>query len=215
MQADLEDLPTPFQLGIIYLAIQAILATGTFGGVGMRDHSEFVGFLEQQARTYRRLLEDMFGQGDQRFVFGSIKQSIDKGDVPHTNFPNGFHFNGGCVVDIHISEWPWQHCCYGQGTWQLAHESVHLLDPGVDGTATFLEEGLATWFQDEPTFQIDVVKKYIERGTAHTQHYTVAKELARIDHRFGNEGDFGRLIEPNSRGGQRVGLEPAILVDRP
>ena len=143
----------------------------------MRTHSEFMGFLEQQARTYRRLLEDRFGQCDQQFVFGSIKKSIDEDDEPHTNFPNGFHFKGGCVVDIHISEWPWQHCCYDQGAWQLAHESVHLLDPGVNGTATFLEEGLATWFQDEPTFHIDVVKKYIERGTKHTQHYTVAKEL--------------------------------------
>ena len=143
----------------------------------MRDHSEFMGFLDQQARRYRRLLEDMFGQCDQRFVFGSIKKAIDEDDVPRTHFPDGFHLNGGCVVDIHISEWPWQHCCYDQGTWQLAHESVHLLDPGVDGTATFLEEGLATWFQDEPTFHIDVVQRYIERGITHSQDYTVAKEF--------------------------------------
>ena len=153
----------------------------------MCDHSEFIGFLDQQARRYRGLLENMFGQCDQRFVFGSIKKSIRKDDAPHTNFPNEFHLNGGCVVDIHISEWPWQHCycdqgtwqhCYcDQGTWQLAYESVHLLDPVVNGKATFLEEGLATWFQDEPTFHIDVVQKYIERGITHPQDYTVAKEL--------------------------------------
>ena len=115
----------------------------------MRDHSEFMEFLDQQARRYRRQLEDMFGQCDRRFVFGSIKKTVNRDDPPHTNFPDGFHFNGCCVVDIHISEWPWQQCCYDQGTWQLAHESVHLLDPVADGKATLLEEGLATWFQNE------------------------------------------------------------------
>ena len=143
----------------------------------MRDHSEFVGFLEQQARRYRGLLEDIFGQCDQRFVFGSIKQSIYKDSVPHTGFETKFHCDGGCVVNIHISERPWKHCWCDQGTWQLAHESVHLLDPVVAEKATFLEEGLATWFQDEPTFHIEVVKKYIEKGITHQQHYTVAKEL--------------------------------------
>ena len=143
----------------------------------MRTYSEFMEFLDQQARTYRGHLEDMFGQCDRRFVFGSIKRSINRDDAPHTNFPNGFHFNDGCVVDIHISEWPWQHCCKDQGSWQLAHESVHLLDPVEKGDSTFLEEGLATWFQDEPTYHHDVVQIYIEQGITHPQDYTVAKEL--------------------------------------
>ena len=145
--------------------------------IGMHDNSEFLKFLEQQALQYRGILEDMFGPRDQRFVFGSIKKSIDEGDIPYTYFPNGFHFNGGCVVDVHISGCPWQKCYRNQGTWQLAHESVHLLDPGKRGTATFLEEGLATWFQDEPKYHIDVVKKYIEQGQPHTRYYEEAKEL--------------------------------------
>ena len=143
----------------------------------MRDHSEFMGFLDQQALRYRRLLEDMFGQYDQRFVFGSIKKSIREDDLPHTQYPNGFHFKGGCVVDIRISEEPWQHCYCNQATWQLAHESVHLLDPVKGGASTFLEEGLATWFQDEPKFHSNVVQRYIERGITHPPAYAEAKEL--------------------------------------
>lgn len=143
----------------------------------MRTHSEFIRFLDQQARTYRGRLEDMFGQCDPRFVFGSIKKTVNIDDPPHTNFPDGFHFNGGCVVDIHISEEPWQHCYCNQATWQLAHESVHLLDPVEKGDSTFLEEGVATWFQDEPTYHHDVVRRYIERGIRHPEEYAVAKEL--------------------------------------
>ena len=130
----------------------------------MRDDSEFVKLLEQQALRYRGILEDIFGPCDPRFVFGSIKKSTDKDDVPCTNFPNGFHLEGGCVVDIHISECPWQNCYHNQGTWQVAHESVHLLDPGEYGTATVLEEGLATWFQNETKYHSGVVREYIKRG---------------------------------------------------
>ena len=142
----------------------------------MHDHSEFVGFLNQQAHIYRELLENMFGQCDQRFVFGSIKKSKD--GTPRTHFPEEFHLNGGCVVDIHISEEPWQYCYYNQGTWQLAHESVHLLDPVEKGDSTFLEEGLATWFQDEPKYHIAVVQEYIEQARAtHEPDYKEAKGL--------------------------------------
>ena len=35
----------------------------------------------------------------------------------------------------------------GEAEWQLAHESVHLLDP-VRGGTTVLEEGVAAWFQN-------------------------------------------------------------------
>ena len=143
----------------------------------MKETLQYVEFLEGQAYRYRTILQDMLGPFDCRFVFGSIKKSIDEEDVPQTNFPGGFHLNGGCVVDIHISSWPWENRSPDQGAWQVAHESVHLLDPGVGGSATFLEEGLATWFQDEPKFHIEAVRAYIERGVTHTRHYKVAREL--------------------------------------
>ena len=143
----------------------------------MHNRAEFIKFLEKQALRYREILESMFGPCDKRFVFGTIKKSIDN-DVPHTHFPNRLHTSGLRFVDIHISEWPWQHCCLDQGTWQVAHESVHLLDPGVFGSANFLEEGLATWFQDEIEYHIDEVKKYIQRGkNRHSENYCLAKEL--------------------------------------
>ena len=152
----------------------------------MRDRLEFMGFLDQQALMYRGLLEDMFGQCDQRFVFGKIKKSIRKDDQPRTQYPNGFHFKGGCVVDIHISEEPWQCCHRDRGTWQLAHESVHLLDPVERGASTFLEEGLATWFQNEPKFHTNVMQvyivmqEYIERSRSikdSPDYYDEAEEL--------------------------------------
>ena len=128
----------------------------------MRDRVKFILFLSQQAKTYRERLEGMFGQCDQRFVLGSIKESIREDGRPHTQYPNEFHFKGDCRVDIHIGKDPWQDCNYNWATWQLAHESVHLLDPVKDGKATFLEEGLAAWFQNEPRFHSNRVQEYIK-----------------------------------------------------
>lgn len=146
----------------------------------MDGHTDFVKFLEKQVLRYREILEGKFGPYDQKFVFGTIKITPYEEDVPHTNFPDNFHTNGGCVVDIHISRWPWQHECRDQGTWQVAHESVHLLDPGPLTTANYLEEGLATWFQDEIEYHIEEVKNYIRQGkNNHSRDYRMARELVR------------------------------------
>ena len=144
--------------------------------VEMSDR-RFKRFLYQQAHRYRKRLEGMFGRCDQRFVFGSIRETTNKKDVPQTDFPNGFHFNDGCVVDIHISKEPWQNHWCNQATWQIAHESVHLLDPVEAGYSTFLEEGLATWFQDEPKHHIATVQEYIRPEMGHEPAYAEAKEL--------------------------------------
>ena len=42
---------------------------------------------------------------------------------------------------------------------QLAHETVHLLDPGLLGTATYLEEGVAVAFSHhvQPRYGINIV----------------------------------------------------------
>lgn len=147
----------------------------------MTDRSEFIKFLERQVHLYKAQLEGMFGKCDEGFVFGTIKKSTMKStgnsSVPHTEYPDTFHFGGNCLVDVHISEWPWDHCSYDQGAWQVAHECVHLLDPVVYGTANYLEEGLATWFQDEPRFHADAVQRYIRRNTPPSQNYALAKRL--------------------------------------
>lgn len=139
-----------------------------------RLHQHFVQYLEQQVRYYLDILERMFGPRDPRFEFGTIRKSED--NIPCTYFPRGYYEGGGCVVDIWIGDWPWDHCSYDQGTWQVAHECVHLLDPGVGGTTNFLEEGLASWFQGEQQFHSDIVKRYIARSK-HSPHYKEAKDL--------------------------------------
>ena len=137
----------------------------------------FVDHLERQIRKYRSILEGLFGKCDPRFVFGTVVKSTNENNVPQTYFRGRYHTNGNCVVDIHISEHPWENCVHGQGTWQVAHECVHLLDPGIGGTANVLEEGLATWFQDEPCFHDDKVRRYIQTNSSHSPPYHEAKQL--------------------------------------
>ena len=61
---------------------------------------------------------------------------------------------------------------------QIAHECVHLLDPGLMGTTNFLEEGLATWFQDEPDYHREWLHEYISRMPAkHSSAYREARQL--------------------------------------
>lgn len=136
--------------------------------------SQFVKYLERHLRRYREILEDRFGPCDPKFVFGSFRKSVN--NMPRTHFPYGYHTNGNCIVDIHLSDFSWEHCSLDQGPWQVAHECVHLLDPGTGGT-TVLEEGLATWFQDESEFHDAAVRRYIIRNEPHPNNYESAKQL--------------------------------------
>ena len=138
------------------------------------NRQEYVESLESEVQRYKKLLKNLIGPGDPRFVFGTIRQSED--NTPRIFFPAGYHMEGGCMVDIHISDFPWEHCSPDQGKWQVAHECVHLLDPGIHGTANFLEEGLATWFQNEPQFHDDTVRHYIARNSRNLL-YDAAKDL--------------------------------------
>ena len=135
---------------------------------------QFLTHLQCQADKYIELLESMLGPHDPRFALGTIGRSRD---VPRTHYPNGYHMNGNCVVDIHIGEHPWDHHCYDQGTWQIAHECVHFLDPCQMNDANYLEEGLAMWFQDESQFHDDNVQMYIACNTFHPEPYATAKTL--------------------------------------
>ena len=138
------------------------------------NRQNYVQSLEFEVRRYQEILEDLFGPCDSRFVFGTIRKSED--NTPRTFFPNNYYTNGGCIVDIHISDFPWEHYSPDQGKWQVAHECVHLLNP-ESGTTKFLEEGLATWFQNEPRFHDDAVKQYIKRNTKTNGSYASAKNL--------------------------------------
>ena len=141
----------------------------------MNNQKKFVTNLENKVMKYLTILEEKFGPPDPRFVFGTILKSIDV--FPRIHFPSDYNLNGGCDVNIHIGDYPWKNCCYDQGTWQVAHECVHLLDPVLKGSANTLEEGLATWFQDETRFHDDGVKRYIARNSPHPEPYAIAKRL--------------------------------------
>lgn len=134
--------------------------------------------LEFEVRKYKKTLRPLLGPLDPRFRFGTIRKSTK--DFPRTYFPSNYHTQGGCVVDIHITGFPWEHCSPDQGRWQVAHECVHLLDPVERGETNFLEEGLATWFQDEPKFHKLLVRKYIKSKKSEIgrkPEYREAKEL--------------------------------------
>ena len=140
-------------------------------------HMEFLNCLNQHVIHYMSVLQDLFGLRDPKFVIGSIQKSTHyKGD-PQTNFPSGYHEDGGCIVDIHITPYAYQNCLYDLATWQVAHECVHLLDPIGLGGANILEEGLATWFQDTPRYHPENVQAFISTKDPHPREYAEAKEL--------------------------------------
>ena len=60
-------------------------------------------------------------------------------------------------VFAELSPKAWRH--WGFAVFQLAHESVHLLDPGRRGTATYLEEGVAVAFSHhvQPLYGTNIV----------------------------------------------------------
>ena len=138
------------------------------------SRQKYVESLESEVQRYKGILENLFGPCDPRFVFGTIRKSED--GTPRTFFRTRYYTEGGCIVDIHISDFPWEHFSPDQGKWQVAHECLHLLDPGIYGTTNFLEEGLATWFQNESRFHDDTVRQYIARNTK-TTIYDAAKDL--------------------------------------
>ena len=147
----------------------------------MNDNAAYIAFLQRKRDRYIETLEDLLGQRDQRFTLGSIGKSNNDEDAPQVYFPDTFHLNGGCIVDIQVSGSAWCRGDRHQGGWQVAHECAHLLDPG-EGTTNFLEEGLATWFQCEPKCHEATVKGYIiQHGTQvllkDLRNYIEAREL--------------------------------------
>ena len=145
--------------------------------MSMSEHSkqQYLESLKDLADHYISILEEIFGPRDPRFIFDKIEM-IDDG--PQTFFPDKYNIEG-CRVNIEISRKPWELCSLSQGPWQVAHECVHLPDPGKFGTANILEEGLATWFQDNPEFHNEDVKRYIKNNGDKKLNYLEARELVR------------------------------------
>ena len=83
-------------------------------------------------------LESFFGPRDPRFIINVVR--ISDGN-PHIFFPNSPRDTINVVLSKNALHDP------GIALWQLAHESVHLLDPNMNPPSNNLEEGLATWYQ--------------------------------------------------------------------
>lgn len=115
-------------------------------------------------------LEAWFGPRDGSFELGKIVEA--KGPCIRSRSTRELR-----LIDICISG-PAMAGALGGKTayWEIAHESVHLLDPKIPGPTTFLEEGIATWFQnfkirpdrfktDEPWREAEaLVQPFMENG---------------------------------------------------
>lgn len=145
--------------------------------------NNYLDMLEKARQRYVKKLEKLFGPRDPRFVFRSFERSTGKDGEPRNWFPDDFHLHGDCAVNIQLCHDAWDNLERGRSLWQLAHECTHFLEPKEVDKVTFLEEGLATWFQCEPRFHNDVVKEYLkwmrsQRGVDHYlgTNYSVARE---------------------------------------
>ncbi len=87
-------------------------------------------------------VEQRFGSRDHLFTIVGIE--FREGGVPQCWFPGNrkhvvIQLSTSCLADVRRS------------VFQLAHECVHLLNPVLSGTASVLEEGLATLFSLQQT----------------------------------------------------------------
>lgn len=144
---------------------------------------EYVEFLEQQVHRYVPILEELFGPRNSRYSFLGVGKNSDDRDFPQTYFPNGYS-DTGCGVEIRIEpQWyDMQH--RGMGGYQIAHECVHLLDPSAFGAGPMLEEGLAVWFQDNPSYHghhrsIQARSAFYGSQDPTDRSYAIARNLVR------------------------------------
>ena len=90
---------------------------------------------------YLRELTDLLGPRDDSYILCENIREVDGN--PTTWFPHSYQAR---EVEIHLSRDAVEHGDCDWARWQLAHECVHLLDPGVPPTIV-LEEGIAVWYQ--------------------------------------------------------------------
>lgn len=118
--------------------------------------------LAEYTSYYLSELERLFGPRDKSFTLVGIDICMTQGSCPHPYYPLT-----GKNKHVIIRLAPNADTDLIIARWQLAHECLHLLDPTivkVDGRATYLEEGLATWFQN--TFVPEVAFREGQRAEA-------------------------------------------------
>lgn len=119
-------------------------------------------------------IEHLLGPRDHSFTLVGIEFDATPGACPHLWYPNS-----GTAPDesdsrsrhVIIRLTPNALTDPARARWQLAHECVHLLDPWnekVDGRpVNWLEEGLATWFQNSR----------VPEAESHGGQYALAENL--------------------------------------
>lgn len=115
--------------------------------------------LEKQIPEFIRDLEKRFGPRDAKFELGRIN--------PPSNGPYISDPSTSRIIDIYLTEDALRCPDEKRARWQLAHECVHLIDPHKNPT-NFLEEGLATWYQNY---------KFGREFAECTGHYADAEKL--------------------------------------
>ena len=103
--------------------------------------------------------EHLYGPRDRSFQL-FLPQFNDDG--PNVRFTPDGH---GAYAELA----PNARCHWRFAVFQLAHETVHLLDPGLLGTATYLEEGVAVAFSHhvQPRYGINIVTNDKRYDVAH------------------------------------------------
>lgn len=97
---------------------------------------------------YLEELEALLGPRDRNYSLGGISFHIEG---PEIFFP--YNPTNSVVIRLGENALAWWKKDANIGirlmAWQLAHECVHLIDPNFSPPTNVLEEGLATWFQDQ------------------------------------------------------------------
>ena len=101
-------------------------------------------YLNKRKLSVMREAEDFFGPADRAWRFGGV-EVINDGNAPYICFPAGQEKE----VKICISADCLSDKSHYRAEWQLRHECVHLLSPTGSRDANVLEEGMATFFQNE------------------------------------------------------------------
>ena len=132
--------------------------------------------LPEYASQYLADIECRFGPRDSSFTLVGIDIERTHGMPPHLWFPDtGIAADDTERRSRHVVIRLGQNALVDPALarWQLAHECFHLLDPWnerVDGRpANWLEEGLATWFQNN----------CVPEAEHHEGLYAVAEDLVR------------------------------------
>ncbi|MDD9867883.1 MAG: hypothetical protein OXU73_00940 [Candidatus Campbellbacteria bacterium] len=134
----------------------------------MISEFEILKHLQNEMPHIMEKVENLFGEKDESWGFSGIRICSDE-DVPCVYYPRvegkniGILISKSCIDD--------SDCIRAE--WQLAHECVHLLSPDKNKgiNANFLEEGMATYFQDKY-----ISDKY-RREFNYKEKYKKAKEL--------------------------------------